>query len=60
MGEDRGEGGPKIINEYVQKPSNPPHPYPLPPGEREKMVFSPLMGEDTGEGGMRNLKSRMS
>jgi hypothetical protein len=36
---------------------NPPHPLPLPPGERgfnsgiDKKVPSPLMGEGQGEGG---------
>jgi hypothetical protein len=34
-----------FIKEFISK-ATPPHPYPLPPGEREPIISPPLRGGD--------------
>jgi len=40
---------PVVINEFINKIA-PPHPNPLPPGERESIISPPLRGGEEGEG----------
>jgi gamma-glutamyl-gamma-aminobutyrate hydrolase PuuD len=40
---------PQVTKEFISK-TTPPHPCPLPPGERGLIISPPLTGEDEGEG----------
>jgi hypothetical protein len=42
-------GSGPVINEFISK-TTPPHPCPLPPGERGLIISPPLRGGDEGEG----------